>query len=97
MNTDKLQWRHAVPGELITSNEVHVWRVFIDTTNFQSESLLGILSADELARAEKFHFERDQKKFIMARGILRKILSSYLGMKPRQLRFEYTSLDANLL
>jgi len=91
MNSEKSLWRRAVPGELISTNEVHVWRVFIDTTDFQSESLRGILSTDELTRAEQFRFERDQKRFIMARGILRKILSSYLGMKPHQLRFEYTS------
>ena len=91
MNTEKLQWRRGVPGELISSNEVHVWRVFIDTTNFQSESLLETLSVDELIRAEQFHFEKDQKRFIMARGILRMILGHYLGKKPYELRFEYTA------
>ena len=87
MNTKKLQWRRGIPGELISSNEVHVWRVFIDTTNFQSESLLETLSADELRRAEQFHFEKDQRRFIMARGMLRKILGRYLGRKPHELRF----------
>jgi 4'-phosphopantetheinyl transferase len=97
MNTEKLQWRRAVPGELISSNEVHVWRVFLDTTNFQSESLLETLSADELTRAGKFHFARDQKRFIMARGILRTILGRYLGKKPHLLRFEYTSFGKPVL
>ena len=91
MNTDELQWRRAIPGELIYSNEVHVWRVFLDLTTLQSESLLGILSADELARAGRLRFERDQKRFIVARGILRKILGRYLGKNPHKLRFEYTS------
>src|SRR5829696_9152847 len=90
MNTEKLQWRRELPGELISSNEVHVWRVLIDTSNFQSESLLQTLSADELIRAEQFHFENDQKRFIMARGILRMILGHYLNRKPHTLRFEYT-------
>jgi 4'-phosphopantetheinyl transferase len=91
MNTDELQWRRIVPGELIYSNEVHVWRVFLDLTILEIESLLGILSADELERVGRFHFERDQKRFIVARGILRKILSRYLKMNPRNLCFEYTS------
>src|SRR5580765_3338393 len=97
MNTEKLQWRRGVPGELISSNEVHVWRVFIDTTNFQSESLQETLSADELIRAEQFHFEKDQKRFIVARGILRKILGHYLHKKPHELRFEYTSYGKPVL
>jgi 4'-phosphopantetheinyl transferase len=90
MNTDELLWRPAIPGELIGSNEVHVWRVFLDLTILQSESLPGILSSDELARAGQFRFERDQNRFIVARGMLRKILGHYLGMNPHKLRFEYT-------
>ena len=73
--------------ELIYPNEVHVWRVFLDLTTLEIESLLRILSADELERAGRFRFERDQKRFIVARGILRKILGSYLKINPRNLRF----------
>jgi 4'-phosphopantetheinyl transferase len=91
MNTDELQWRQAAPGELINSNEVHVWRVFLDVPTVEFESLLGFLSVDELARAERFHFERDQKRFIAARGILRKILGNYLNKHPGKICFEYSS------
>ena len=90
MSTDELQWRLTIPGELINSNEVHVWRVFLDVSTVEFESMMEFLSVDELARAGRFHFESDQRRFIMARGILRKILSGYLGMKPHQLQFEYT-------
>ena len=55
------------------------------------KACLGILSTDELERAGRFRFERDQKRFIVARGILRKILGRYLEMNPHKLRFEYTS------
>ena len=91
MNTDESQWRRTIPGELTHSNEVHVWRVFLDLTTVEIESLQGILSDDELARAGRFHFERDQKRFIAARGILRKILGHYLGKNPNNIHFEYTS------
>lgn len=91
MSTEGLQWRHAVPGKLINSNEVHVWRVFLDVTKIEFESLLGFLSVDELARAGRFHFERDQRRFIVARGILRKILGGYLNKPPGKICFEYSS------
>lgn len=97
MITEKIQWHHAVPGVSISSNEVHVWRVFPGTINFQTKNLAEILSADELARAEKFHFERDQRSFIIARGVLRMILGGYLDKNPHQLRFEYTSLGKPVL
>jgi len=59
--------------------------------SLQIESLQGILSQDELERAGRFHFERDQKRFIAARGMLRQLLGGYLGKDPRTLCFEYTS------
>ena len=90
MSTDQLQWRQAVPGKLTDPNEVHVWRVFLDVTTVEFESLLGFLSVDELARARRFHFERDRKRFIVARGILRKILGSYLNKPPGKICFEYS-------
>ena len=97
MNTDKLQWRRATTKELIHSNEVHVWRVFLDLTTVQIESLTGILSTDELTRAGRFHFEKDQKRFITARGMLRQILGGYLGRPPHELRFEYTTYGKPVL
>jgi 4'-phosphopantetheinyl transferase len=91
MNTDEIQWRQAAPGKLINSNEVHVWRVLLDVTTAEFESLLGFLSGNELVRAARFHFERDQKRFIVARGILRKILGCYLNKHPGKICFEYSS------
>jgi 4'-phosphopantetheinyl transferase len=91
MSTEELQWYQAVPGKLTNSNEAHVWRVLLDVTTVEFESLSGVLSADELARAERFHFERDQKCFIVARGILRMILGSYLNKHPAKICFEYSS------
>ena len=89
MNSDELQWPNAVPEKLINSDDVHVWRVFLDVTTVEFEKLLGFLSADELARAGRFHFEKDQKRFIVARGILRMILGSYLNIHSGKICFAY--------
>jgi len=89
MNTDKLQWSLANTKKLTYSNEVHVWRVKLDITQLQKESLLGMLTADEVERVGRFRFERDQKQFIAARGMLRQLLGRYLGKPPHELRFEY--------
>jgi 4'-phosphopantetheinyl transferase len=87
---DVTQWPRAIPGEQILSNDVHVWRAFLDLNVLQKESLVRNLSTDEVAKANRFHFERDRERFIVARGILRHILGCYLGEKPAELRFEYT-------
>ena len=91
MVTENTRWHHAVPGQMISSNEVHIWRLLLHEHSSHIESIKRNLSTDELARAGKFHFEKDQNRFVMARGILRMILAGYLGMKPHELRFEYTS------
>jgi 4'-phosphopantetheinyl transferase len=91
MNSEVNQWSQAIPGEMICSNEVHVWRESLDLSTLQDKRLLGILSSDELVRAGRLRFERDQKRFIAARGILRIILGRYLGENPHKIHFEYTS------
>jgi len=91
MNSEEILWNRAIPWESLSSNEVHVWREFLDLSTHQNKHLLGILSPDELERAGRLHFERDQKQFIAARGILRIILGHYLDENPNNIHFEYTS------
>jgi len=97
MNIEKTGWANAAPNGIISSNEVHVWRFCQEETHSQIETLQGILSPDELARSEKFHFEKDRKKFILTRGTLRNLLGSYLGKDPQQVRFNYTSFGKPFL
>jgi 4'-phosphopantetheinyl transferase len=44
---------------------------------------------DERMRAERFQFEQDRQRFIIGRGLLRTILSYYLGIEPGRLQFCY--------
>jgi 4'-phosphopantetheinyl transferase len=55
------------------------------------QNLQLTLAADEIARAERFYFQKDREHFIVARGLLRLILSCYLYVAPDQLRFCYGS------
>jgi 4'-phosphopantetheinyl transferase len=48
-----------------------------------------LLSPDEIARAQRFRFERLQKSFITTRGALRLLLGRYIGLPPGQLEFCY--------
>jgi len=55
----------------------------------QEPTVGGTLAPDELRRADRYRFERDRRRFIVARGVLRAILSRYTGVEPGQLRFRY--------
>jgi 4'-phosphopantetheinyl transferase len=45
------------------------------------------LAADELARAQRFRFEPDRRRFMLRRVRLRQILADYLGVAPAAVRF----------
>lgn len=77
--------RVEVPGE----GEVHVWRVGLDPPGEVVAELRGVLAADEVARAERFHFEKHRRRFTVGRGVLRRLLGGYLGVAPEAVRFAY--------
>jgi 4'-phosphopantetheinyl transferase len=69
--------------------EVHVWRARLDQPSDEVECLRQVLTPDEVARANRFHFEEGRRHFTVARGVLRAILSCYSGIEPSELRFLY--------
>jgi 4'-phosphopantetheinyl transferase len=76
---------------MISSNEVHIWRLLLNETICWAEALQKNLSIDEIERAARFYFETDRRRFIIARGALRTILGHYLGKKPNAIIFETTA------
>jgi 4'-phosphopantetheinyl transferase len=74
-------------GESITS--LDFWYVDLDAA---ADDLLCIkrwLSTDELARAQRFHFDRDRTRYIAGRAALRCVLADRLGCSPVAIRFSY--------
>lgn len=69
---------------------VDVWRADLDAppAGFLREAE-DLLSPEEAGRARRFHFDRDRRRFVVGRGILRMLLGTYLGRAPRDLRFRY--------
>lgn len=69
--------------------QVHLWAASLATSDDIIATLKATLSPDELARANRFHFERHRLRYIAGRGLLREILSRYLGAEPATLNFVY--------
>ena len=79
------------PGEItLGQTEVHVWRAALDVEAAIVSRMYELLSADERARAERFHFQIDRRHFIVARAHLRMILSRYISIAPAEVRFSYS-------
>ncbi|MFN3234124.1 MAG: 4'-phosphopantetheinyl transferase family protein [Gammaproteobacteria bacterium] len=72
-------------------DDVHVWHIEKKRHLDEVDSLKTLLSSDEIERAQRFKFERDQTGFIIFRGYLRKILAHYEKCYPDQLRFKYNT------
>jgi len=97
MINQKIQCSYEVPAKMISSNEVHIWSLFFNAADGYTETLQSNLSVDESERAAKFHFEKDRRRFIIARGALRTILGYYLGKKPNAIIFNYTSFGKPMI
>jgi 4'-phosphopantetheinyl transferase len=72
----------------LSLNEVHVWRANIAESCEEAVRLRDILTDDERARADRFHFERDQQRSIASRGMLRVLLGKYLQRPAGSIAFE---------
>lgn len=70
--------------------DVHLWLASINVTDQAFDALSQDLSSDEWERANQFVFERDQRNFVVSRGLLRDILARYLDCQPGDIRFDYT-------
>jgi 4'-phosphopantetheinyl transferase len=66
---------------------VQVWVVALDEASFDRRSWLYRLSPEEQARAQRFKFAADQRRYIIAHIALRDILARYLNVAAGDLRF----------
>jgi len=82
-------WLPAPDHLTLGATDVHVWRASLEQAPAVVASLRRLLSPDEQARADRFHFEKDRRHFIVARGYLRKILARYMGIAPAGIQFSY--------
>ena len=74
-----------------SAHEVHVWKWDLDDCGGDFDRYWEILSTQERERADKFRFERHRRRFVAGRGELRRLLSRYLGLSPREVALGYGS------
>lgn len=89
MATTHSSWQLPPSACILVDHEVHIWRAALNPPAMQVARFQSTLSADEQARANRFHFERDRRRYIVARGVLRTLLGNYLGLAPAAVRFVY--------
>lgn len=78
---------HFKQFPVLQDKSVHVWCVSLDISQQRVNDFLGLLSKDEVKRAERFVVEKPRRNFIVARGMLRILLANYLNILPQDLVF----------
>lgn len=90
-------WFPAPPSLSLPTGEVHVWRHRLEQQPELQENYLRTLAQDERARANRFHFDKHRRHFVVGRGFLRTLLARYLETTPEAVRFTYGPYGKPLL
>lgn len=81
-------WSQTPLSPTFATGRVDVWKVRLDEPDIVG-SEPKVLSADEIGRANRFHFEKDRIHFTRCRSALRGLLARYVAIPPAEIDFEY--------
>lgn len=84
-----LPWYYwpCAPAQLsLAQGEVHIWCASLALPAARMAELATVLTPAEQEHAARFRSAQARQQFMVARAILRLILSRYLGLLPQQLR-----------
>lgn len=81
-------WIESSAVSAPAAGEIHLWRIALAGRLGDESRLRQWLSPEESAQADRFHFARDQRRFVIRRAVLRQILAACLGINPLSVQFE---------
>ena len=67
----------------------HMWNADLDQSPIVIQRLSSLLSSDEKKRSKRLIFDKDRNRFVVRHGLLRVLLSQYIGIKPDHIQFCY--------
>jgi 4'-phosphopantetheinyl transferase len=74
---------------VLGANEVCIWSTSLEVSAQELLQLEALLATDEHARAARFHFSRDRRRYVVARARLRLLLACYARSAPEKIVFCY--------
>ncbi len=83
----KDNWTPPPDSLSLESHHVDIWRLSLKLLVDSVKLTESTLSADEIERVARFHFEVDKNRFLVTHSALRKILGRYLRRDPAELKF----------
>ena len=77
----------------LSSNQAVIWYANTAVSDADEEFYLNLLNKTEKERASRFYFDRDRKRFIAAKGILRILSGMYLNKAPQEILFSFGAYE----
>ena len=82
-------WSLPPTDPSLSGDEVHIWCACLNQPDTFIGQMAQTLSADELKRAERFHFLEHRNQFILTHGLLRRLLANYTNIEADRITFGY--------
>ena len=71
------------------SDSIQLWQISLAVSEPTVDRYWQHLSEDEKAKANRFRFAKDKRRFVVARGVLRTLLATQFAQSPSQVQFCY--------
>jgi 4'-phosphopantetheinyl transferase len=88
IHANDLKWENASSCEYLINKNIDIWRINVNSNLKSTDNLFRVLSADEIAKANRFFRERDKTRHIISHGAIRNILGKYLNQPPSLIEFK---------
>ena len=89
MTAFRSTWPLPPAKPILPQDELHVWVASLNRPQPQLNQFWQHLNEEEQARANRFYFDHDREHYIVARGLLRQLLGSYLRRPAHEISFVY--------
>jgi 4'-phosphopantetheinyl transferase len=87
----EILWTPAPADLKLARGELQMFCASRDLSDERLADLALTLSEDERVRAARFRFDKDRRRFMASRGVLRELLGRLLGVQADRLAFAYTA------
>jgi 4'-phosphopantetheinyl transferase len=84
-------WPEESEPPTLHAGDLHLWSVPLDKCPSPMSDMRQTLAPDERERADRYRRDDVRRRFVVARGSLRSLLSKYVHMPPDRILFDYNA------
>jgi 4'-phosphopantetheinyl transferase len=92
-------WQAGVdnPVPQLQAGQLHLWHLDMDAAAHPLAAYTALLSDDEHQRSSQYRMALSQRRYVVRRAVLRRLLAGYMALPPSAIRFRYAERGKPLL